>query len=602
MLTIIVQSSSATVGLTMALATQGLLTFPGAMALVLGENIGTTITAELATIGSSDVNAHRAARAHTMFNVIGVGIMLLVFPYFVDLVTFITGWMGTGPVGQVANGEAVNVARYIANGHTLFNLINAGIFLLFLPWLIKIATALSPKREEPEDLFQLPKFDNRFVDSPLAALAQTRSEIVRMSETAMITLENTVNCILERDPKKLSKWKRYEEHLDVMQKEIIAFLTSIYQGDVSADVAGEISNLMRITNNIERVGDAVENLAKRTEDLIENNIPFTPEAQADVKKIATQVMGFLNLVNEGLQTDTPRLFQKAELLENIIDQLREEMRHAHIVRLRQGECSIDPGLIFLDLLANLERIGDFCFSCVKAMGRDRRRGTADHRCADGHLATQGPRSGLQGHATANRAAGPGPVKLFNILAVLITLSALFSYLNHRFIRLPTPIGLMLIALLVSLGMIAGGPLGFGFAEGARHLLASIDFDETLLHGMLSFLLFAGALHINLGDLARQKWVISLLATGGMLGSTFLAGLLSWWVFQWVGVPLPADLLSDVRRPDFTDRSDRRAQYSQKRRLCPTAWKPKSRANPFSTTGWPWWFSWCCLILPAGRTA
>ena len=406
MLTIIVQSSSATVGLTMALATQGLLTFPGAMALVLGENIGTTITAELATIGSSDVNAHRAARAHTMFNVIGVGIMLLVFPYFVDLVTVITGWMGTGPVGQVANGETVNVARYIANGHTLFNLINAGIFLLFLPWLIKIATALSPKREEPEDLFQLPKFDNRFVDSPIAALAQTRNEIVRMSETAMITLENTVNCILERDPKKLSKWKRYEEHLDVMQKEIIAFLTSIYQGDVSADVAGEISNLMRITNNIERVGDAVENLAKRTEDLIENNIPFTPEAQADVKKIATQVMGFLNLVNEGLQTDTPRLFQKAELLENIIDQLREEMRHAHIVRLRQGECSIDPGLIFLDLLANLERIGDFCFSCVKAMVEI---GEGARRTAAAPTATWPPKARVPvSRATQPRTAPRGP--------------------------------------------------------------------------------------------------------------------------------------------------------------------------------------------------
>ena len=103
------------------------------------------------------------------------------------------------------------------------------------------------------------------------------------------------------------------------------------------------------------------------------------------------------------------------------------------------------------------------------------------------------------------------MKLFNILAVLVTLSAIFSYINHRFIRLPTTIGLMVIALLVSLGLIALPPLGFGLKEDARLLLASIDFDETLLHGMLSFLLFAGALHVNLADLARQKYIIGILA-------------------------------------------------------------------------------------------
>ena len=104
------------------------------------------------------------------------------------------------------------------------------------------------------------------------------------------------------------------------------------------------------------------------------------------------------------------------------------------------------------------------------------------------------------------------MKLFNILAVLITLSALFSYVNYRYFRLPTAIGLMLIALLVSLGLIALGGLGLGLDEAAKKLLAGIDFDETLLHGMLSFLLFAGALHVNLADLYKQKYIIGILAT------------------------------------------------------------------------------------------
>lgn len=130
------------------------------------------------------------------------------------------------------------------------------------------------------------------------------------------------------------------------------------------------------------------------------------------------------------------------------------------------------------------------------------------------------------------------MKLFNILAILITLSAVFSYINHRFIRLPTTIGVMAISLLASLGLIALGSLGFGLEENARILLTSIDFDETLLHGMLSFLLFAGALHVNLVDLSRQKYIISTLATLGVIGSTFIIGFASWWVLGWLGINLP----------------------------------------------------------------
>jgi len=130
------------------------------------------------------------------------------------------------------------------------------------------------------------------------------------------------------------------------------------------------------------------------------------------------------------------------------------------------------------------------------------------------------------------------MKLFNILAILITLSAVFSYINHRFIRLPTTIGVMAISLLASLGLIALGSLGFGLEENARILLNSIDFDETLLHGMLSFLLFAGALHVNLVDLSRQKYIISTLATLGVIGSTFIIGFASWWVLGWLSINLP----------------------------------------------------------------
>ena len=124
------------------------------------------------------------------------------------------------------------------------------------------------------------------------------------------------------------------------------------------------------------------------------------------------------------------------------------------------------------------------------------------------------------------------MSLFDILAVLLTLSALFSYINYRYFRLPTTIGLMLIALLMSLGLILAGQWSLGLEQQVRVLLDSIDFNQTLLHGMLSFLLFAGALHLNLSDLAQQKWIIGSLATVGVIGSTFLVGTFTWLVLGW----------------------------------------------------------------------
>jgi CPA1 family monovalent cation:H+ antiporter len=130
------------------------------------------------------------------------------------------------------------------------------------------------------------------------------------------------------------------------------------------------------------------------------------------------------------------------------------------------------------------------------------------------------------------------MNLFQILAVLITLAAVFSFLNYRYLRLPTAIGLMLIALLTSLGLILLAPYADGMQDYARRLLRAVDFDETLLHGMLSFLLFAGAIHVNLEDLAEQRWVIAMLATASVLGATFIIGYLGYGLFALLGLDVP----------------------------------------------------------------
>ena len=130
------------------------------------------------------------------------------------------------------------------------------------------------------------------------------------------------------------------------------------------------------------------------------------------------------------------------------------------------------------------------------------------------------------------------MNLFHILALLLAIAALFSYLNHRFLRLPTTIGIMMIALLFSLGLLMLKPLVAGLEDKVVLMLKSVDFDATVLHGMLGFLLFAGALHVNLTDLAEQRWMISFLATFGIIGSTAIIGILSWWAFDLTGLEVP----------------------------------------------------------------
>lgn len=368
-LTIMVQSSSATVGLTMTLASQGLLSFPTALALVLGENIGTTITAELATIGSSSIHAHQTARAHTLFNVIGVGIMVLFFKPFIVLVDQATLWMGAGPVDLVVGGESVNIARYIANGHTLFNVVNAMIFLIFLPQLIRVAVMLSPKEKKTKARYRVPELDTRLVDSPIGALAIVKGEILHMSKFAQRNLIKLSTCLKQRDDDILGEREAIEEHLDNCQKLLITYLTTISQGEINAAEAKEISEMMRIVNNIERIGDSMEGVSKMMERIYDNNIEFSQEAKQDLADISTQVEIFVDMVIKEMTLKSPGFYQKALGQEDLIDQMRENMRYKHIERLRGGDCSVDAGVYFITLVSNYEKMGDYCYNIATGVNR-----------------------------------------------------------------------------------------------------------------------------------------------------------------------------------------------------------------------------------------
>ncbi len=368
-LTVAVQSSSATVGLTMTLAVSGLLTYPTAMALVLGENIGTTVTAQLSTIGSKNIEAHRTANAHTIFNIMGVGIMLLIFPWFVEIVETLTLKSGTGAVTQTVNGEYINIARYIANGHTIFNVINAIVFLILLPKLVQLTLLLSPKPAKSKERYKLPQFDMSFIDSPIGALAKVKGEIIKNLEFAHMSLKKTSSCLQIRDDDILGEREAIENHLDAYQKVMIKYLTTIYQGEVNEPEAKEISEFMRITNNIERLGDSMENVSKMLEKIYDNDLKFSKTAKQDLAIISNEVDKFLGLILDELREKNPDFYQKALAFEDRIDQMRENMRYQHIERLRAGDCSVDSGVFFISLVSSYEKMGDYCYNISTGVNR-----------------------------------------------------------------------------------------------------------------------------------------------------------------------------------------------------------------------------------------
>ena len=371
-LTMILQSSSATVGITMALATEGLLNLPGSVALILGENIGTTITAELAAIGAN-LTARRAARAHTMFNVLGVAYMVILFHPFLELVKWVGHLIGSGPAELVVHGEQPNIARYIANAHTLFNVVNAILWLFLLPLLVKVAIKFTRGAAEEEILVDLgrPRFlDRHFLDNPSVALAQARKEIARMGQVARTMFQEVTDALFSRKVEALSRWRQSEDALDRLQREVTDYLVQISQGNITAAESREIAALSRMVNNVERVGDAVENLAELVEEMIETGQQFSEPGMADYRDIRDTVGRFLDLVLEAMsrpESDGEEVMKRAQELEDQIDFMREDMRDKHLARLRMGVCTVDPGLILVDMLYQFEKIGDYCYNIAQAL-------------------------------------------------------------------------------------------------------------------------------------------------------------------------------------------------------------------------------------------
>ena len=371
--TMLMQSSSATVGITMALASTGLISFPTCVALILGDNIGTTITAEIASIGTN-TNARRTARAHTMFNVIGVTYIYLLMPYFIQLIDFITPGQSDFVITTASEasrfgmniGDKPYIARHIANAHTLFNVVNNLLFLPLIHILARIVTWMIPGEDETPE-FHLKYLDVKIIATPSIAIGEARNETIHMANLSLAMLDESMAAYFEKNVSKLEKVRKLETTVDMLQREITEYCVRLSQESITPEISREITSLINMVNNIERIGDHCENMSKLIERKHISKLSFSDEAMEGIREIYQESRQFLSFVIDAMERNDKTIKHIADQYEKRINYLEDQLRDDHVSRLNQGTCIVDSGLIFIDLLTNFEKIGDHTFNIAEAV-------------------------------------------------------------------------------------------------------------------------------------------------------------------------------------------------------------------------------------------
>ena len=358
-LTMIIQSSSATIGITMALAMNGIIDFYAASALVLGENIGTTITANLAAIGTNR-SARRAALGHFLFNVFGVIYMLIFLKYMVSFVDYIT----PGDPNLITSaGTAPNIARHIANFHTLFNIINTIIFLPFVKQLAAVCRMLIPGKDIGDREFLL---DEKLLLTPATAIQNASKEVGVMSEYVIDMLELAKKSFFNKDPKAIRKVFELEKAVDLMEKNISEYLVKLFQQSINVINSERVNIMIHVIHDLEKVGDYAESIAKYGDKMIREKIDFSEDAYEEAEYLFDVAIRFAKHVLDVYNNDKPVSELNTDD-ENLIDQLKINLKNNHLGRLNQGLCTADHGLLYVDLLNKLEKTGDNIFNIAQAI-------------------------------------------------------------------------------------------------------------------------------------------------------------------------------------------------------------------------------------------
>lgn len=339
-LTAVVQSSSATIGILQALAIQGLVPIEAALPILFGDNIGTCVTALLASIGAN-FTAKRAALMHLIFNIVGTVVFLLIL----------------GPVTDLVKITSLDPVRQIANAHTFFNITNTLIQLPFAGFLVAFVTKIIPGKEE-EDPARLVYLDKRILETPSVAVVQIIKEILRMADIAKSNVNRAIDAILSEDEKLIAEVYSNEKAINALERKITEYLLAVSNTAISSEQSKRVASLFNTVHDVERIGDHAENLVELAQFKIDNKIVFSSTAIEELKEIYDAVNHAMEASFAALHNEDKEKVKEVDEYENRVDELRDSLRESHIKRLNNNECNINAGVIFLDIVTNLERISD----------------------------------------------------------------------------------------------------------------------------------------------------------------------------------------------------------------------------------------------------
>lgn len=341
--TAIIQSSSASVGILQALSTTGAITYSAAIPIILGQNIGTCITAFLSSLGGSK-NARRTAMVHFYFNLIG-SIAFLVAIYAVQYTVGFSFW--ENPIDKGG----------IANFHTLFNVTCTLLFLPFTGLLVKLARWSVPTGETQED--PLAKLEPRFLTTPALALDQAQRCIADMGEAAKSNFHLAVDPMFGGSAASEEIFREHEAFLDRAEVEIGRYLTTMHNVR-SVDQRRQSAEMMHSLSDFEKIGDYAQNIFDRADEFRQAGLSFSTTAMNELHAMTDAVSEVLDMTVEAYVTQSVSLARSVEPLEEVVDTMKEQLKSRHIERLGEGGCTMQTGIHFLDIVHDLEKISDHC--------------------------------------------------------------------------------------------------------------------------------------------------------------------------------------------------------------------------------------------------
>ncbi|MBW8015474.1 MAG: Na/Pi cotransporter family protein [Planctomycetes bacterium] len=370
--TAVVQSSSATLVITIAMVGTGVLDFETAAALVLGENIGTTITACLGAIGAS-TNAKRAAAAHVIIKVLGVAwITALFFPYMKLMKTIVGADLITTTVLVKGIPTYTHAMKAIAMSHTAFNIANVIIMIPFTTVLASILMRIMPDKVAKE-VSHLKFLDVRMLDTPAISIQQSQKEIMRMGELTRKMLVRLKDIISKRGRDEVAEGKifRREDMLDVSQKEIVEFLSSLLSGNVPHDVMDNGRKQLRMADEYESIGDYITTLLKLNLKMDKGDMEMLSETRDEIIQLHERVLQYLSMINEAVKEDNVRIVLKAGTLGDAITHLIKEYRTNHLERVESGDVSALKSLIITDMLNAYRRVKDHALNIAEVLAGEK---------------------------------------------------------------------------------------------------------------------------------------------------------------------------------------------------------------------------------------